>query len=158
MCERKKYHRVKITTCYYQLYDQRQPYREYKTSANRSTFGPVAQAGHSRANRGQRKRVVKSGGTDEEHDAAGPAVMWLMRYKRMPFAMVLINPGSKGDTGSRNPAYLAKNPGGTIPTIEERDTGFVLGEAHAIMCYLSNKHGWDDVYPADSRRRAKVAG
>jgi glutathione S-transferase len=84
------------------------------------------------------------------------AVMWLMLYKRMPFEMVLINPGSQGDTGSRNPAYLAKNPGGTIPTIEERDTGFVLGEAHAIMCYLSNKHGWDDVYPTDHRLRAKV--
>ena len=69
------------------------------------------------------------------------AVMWLMLYKRTPFEMVLINPGSKGETGSRNPAYLAKNPGGTIPTIEEPDTGFVLSEAHAIMCYLSNTHG-----------------
>ncbi|MDH3641269.1 MAG: glutathione S-transferase family protein [Gammaproteobacteria bacterium] len=84
------------------------------------------------------------------------AVMWLMLYKRTPFQMVLINPGSKGDNGSRNPAYLAKNPGGTIPTIEEPDSGFVLGEAHAIMCYLSNKHGWDDVYPADHRLRARV--
>jgi glutathione S-transferase len=84
------------------------------------------------------------------------AVMWLMLYKRTPFDMVLINPGSKGDSGSRNPVYLAKNPGGTIPTIEEPDTGFVLGEAHAIMCYLSTKHGWDDVYPADYRLRAKV--
>lgn len=84
------------------------------------------------------------------------AVMWLMLYKRMPFEMVLINPGSKGETGSRNPAFLAKNPGGTIPTIEEPDTGFVLGEAHAIMCYLANKHGWNDVYPADHRRRAAV--
>ncbi len=84
------------------------------------------------------------------------AVMWLMLYKRTPFEMVLINPGSKGETGSRNAAYLAKNPGGTIPTIEEPDTGFVLGEAHAIMCYLSNKYGWTDVYPADHRLRAKV--
>ena len=84
------------------------------------------------------------------------AVMWLMLYKRLPFEMVLINPGSHGDTGSRHPAYLAKNPGGTIPTIEERDTGFVLGEAHAIMCYLSTKHGWDDVYPTDPRLHAKV--
>jgi glutathione S-transferase len=74
----------------------------------------------------------------------------------MPFEMLLINPGSRGDTGSRNPAYLAKNPGGTIPTIEEPDTGFVLGEAHAILCYLSNKHGWEDVYPPDPRLRAKV--
>jgi glutathione S-transferase len=24
------------------------------------------------------------------------------------------------------------------------------------MCYLSNKHGWDDVYPTDHRLRAKV--
>lgn len=84
------------------------------------------------------------------------AVMWLLLYKRMPFEMVLINPGSKGDTGSRNPAYLAKNPGGTIPTIEEPDSGFVLGEAHAIMCYLCSRHGWDDVYPADLHARAKV--
>lgn len=84
------------------------------------------------------------------------AVMWLLLYKRTPFEMVLINPGSKGETGSRNPAYLAKNPGGTIPTIEEPDSGFVLGEAHAILCYLSNKHAWHDVYPADHRLRAKV--
>ncbi len=84
------------------------------------------------------------------------AVMWLMLYKNTPFEMVLINPGSKGETGSRNPAYLAKNPGGTIPTIEEPDSGFVLAEAHAIMCYLSNKHGWHDVYPADHQQRARV--
>ena len=78
------------------------------------------------------------------------AVMWLMLYKHLPFEMVLINPGSKGDTGSRNPAYLAKNP------IEEPDTHFVLGEAQAIMCYLSNKHGWTDVYPSDHQSRARV--
>jgi len=70
--------------------------------------------------------------------------------------MVLINPGSSGDNGSRNPGYLAKNPGGTIPTIEEPDENFVLGEAHAILCYLCNKHGWTDVYPADPNARARV--
>ena len=84
------------------------------------------------------------------------AVMWLLIYKRMPFEMVLINPGSKGETGSRNPAFLEKNPGGTIPTIEEPDTGFTLGEAHAIMCYLSNLHGWDDVYPSEPKERARI--
>ena len=51
------------------------------------------------------------------------AVMWLMLYKQLPFEMVLINPGSKGENGSRNPAYLAKNPGGTIPMIEEPKFG-----------------------------------
>ena len=84
------------------------------------------------------------------------AVMWLLLIKRMPFEMVLINPGSKGENGSRHPSYLAKNPGGTIPTIEEPDTGFVLGEAHTILCYLSNRHGWEDVYPSDPARRAKI--
>ena len=84
------------------------------------------------------------------------AVMWLMILKRLPFEMVLINPGSEGKSGSRNPTYLSKNPAGTIPCIEEPDTNFVLGEAHAIMCYLSRKHGWNDVYPEDNRRRATV--
>ncbi len=84
------------------------------------------------------------------------AVMWLMLYKAMPFEMVLINPGTTGENGSRHPDYLAKNPGGTIPTIEEPDSGFVLGEAHAILSYLCNKHGWTDVYPAEPERRARV--
>ena len=84
------------------------------------------------------------------------AVMWLLLFKRLPFEMVLTNPGSKGETGSRNPAYLAINPGGTIPTIQEPDTGFALGEAHAILCYLCNRHGWTDVYPASPERRARV--
>jgi len=84
------------------------------------------------------------------------AVMWLLLYKQTPFELVLINPGSRGETGSRHPDYLARNPGGTIPMLDEPDTGFVLSEAHAIMCYLSNANGWDDVYPTDHRLRAKV--
>jgi glutathione S-transferase len=84
------------------------------------------------------------------------AVMWLMLHKRMPFEMVLTNPGTSGENGSRHPDYLAKNPGGTIPTIEEPDTGFTLGEAHAILCYLCNKYGWSDMYPAEPQERARV--
>ena len=84
------------------------------------------------------------------------AVVWLMLYKRLAFDMVPINPGSKNEGGSRSPAFLEKNPGGTIPTLEEPDTGFVLAEGHAILCYLCNKFGWTDLYPADAQRRAKV--
>ncbi|MDA0791069.1 MAG: glutathione S-transferase family protein [Proteobacteria bacterium] len=84
------------------------------------------------------------------------AVMWLMFYKRLPFEMVLINPGSRGETGSRNPAYLAKNPGGTIPCLEDPNTGYTLGEAHAIMSYLCRRHGWDDLYPEDFEQRGRV--
>lgn len=84
------------------------------------------------------------------------AVMWLLLMKRVLFEMVLINPGSKGDNGSRHPDYLAKNPGGTIPCIEEPDTGFTLGEAHAIMTYLARTHGWTDLYPDDEKVRARI--
>ena len=84
------------------------------------------------------------------------AVIWLLFLKRMPFEMVLINPGSEGKSGSRNPAFLAKNPAGTIPVIEEPESGFVLGEAHAIMSYLCRKYEWHDVYPLDPQERARV--
>lgn len=83
-------------------------------------------------------------------------VIWLMLHKDLPFTLVPVNPGSKSEGGSRSEAYLAKNPSGTIPLLEEPDTGFVVGESHAILCYLSNKHGWTDVYPADAEARAKV--
>ena len=84
------------------------------------------------------------------------AVLWLLLLKEKPFELVLINPGSMGNNGSRNPDYLAKNPAGTIPCIEEPDTGFTLGEAHAIMTYLARTEGWTDVYPADEQARAKI--
>ena len=82
--------------------------------------------------------------------------MWLMLYKRQPFEMVLINPGSSGETGSRNPAYLKKFPGGTIPSFEDSESGFLLSEAHAIMCYLCNRFGWTDLYPDSPELRAKI--
>ena len=84
------------------------------------------------------------------------AVLWLLLLKRMPFELVLINPGSRGDAGSRNPEYLAKNPSCTIPCIEEPESGFTLGEAHAIMTYLARTNGWADVYPDDERERARI--
>jgi len=40
-------------------------------------------------------------------------------------AAAFIQPGSEGKSGSRNPTYLAKNPAGTIPCIEEPGSGFV---------------------------------
>lgn len=84
------------------------------------------------------------------------AVMWLLLARRVPFRMVPTVPGSKGDGGSRSAAYLERNPGGTIPTYEEPDTGFVLGESAAILGYLASRHGWSDLYPTDPRERARV--
>ena len=84
------------------------------------------------------------------------AVLWLMLYKQKPFEMVLINPGSSSEGGSRHPDYLAKFPTGTIPSIEDIETGFVLSESHAIMSYLCNKFDWNDLYPSNHEQRAKV--
>ena len=84
------------------------------------------------------------------------AVLWLMLYKQKPFEMVLINPGSSSEGGSRHPDYLAKFPTGTIPSIEDKETGFVLSESHAIRCFLCNKFDWNDLYPSNHEERAKV--
>ena len=84
------------------------------------------------------------------------AVMWLMLIKKFPFKLMLTNPGSSSEGGSRHPDYLQKFPTGTIPSLEDLDTGFVISESHAIMCYLCNKYNWDDLYPANPEKRAKV--
>ena len=84
------------------------------------------------------------------------AVMWLMLIKNFPFKLKLTNPGSSSEGGSRHPDFLKKFPTGTIPSLEDPDTGFAISESHAIMCYLCNKHGWDDLYPQNPEARAKV--
>jgi glutathione S-transferase len=51
---------------------------------------------------------------------------------------------------TRTPEYLALNPNGRVPTID--DDGFVLSESMAINLYLAKKHG--KLYPADARNEA----
>jgi glutathione S-transferase len=41
--------------------------------------------------------------------------------------------------GNKEPAYLALNPNGLVPTID--DDGFVLWESNTILRYLAAKHG-----------------
>ena len=84
------------------------------------------------------------------------AVVWALLLKEQPFEMKLINPGHSGKGGSRHPDYLAKNPGGTIPCIEEPDSGYTLGEAHAILTYLVQKHAWTDLYPESLQERGRI--
>jgi glutathione S-transferase len=60
--------------------------------------------------------------------------------------------GKKG-----TPEFLAKDPADLTPLLEE--DGLAKGslwESCAIMQYLSNKHGFDDLYPTDPARRAMV--
>ncbi|HET6263287.1 MAG TPA: glutathione S-transferase, partial [Usitatibacter sp.] len=49
------------------------------------------------------------------------------------------------------PEYLAMNPNGLVPVIE--DDGFVLYESNAIVRYLARDAA---LFPADPKRRADV--
>ena len=84
------------------------------------------------------------------------AVLWLLLLKRQTFELVMVNPGSSGENGSRHPDFLKMNPAGTIPCLLEPETGFSLGESHAIMTYLADAHGWTDMYSSDLHERAKI--
>src|SRR5437588_12573952 len=51
------------------------------------------------------------------------------------------------------PEYLAKNPNGLVPTLEEED-GFILWESNTIVRYLAAKHGAGTLEPSDPKQRA----
>jgi glutathione S-transferase len=54
----------------------------------------------------------------------------------------------------RRPEYLALNPNGKVPVLE--DGGFVLSESNAIMQYLADKALDGSLFPRDAQRRADV--
>jgi glutathione S-transferase len=55
---------------------------------------------------------------------------------------------------NRDPDYLALNPNGLIPTLNE--DGFVLWESNAIVRYLANKSGQGTLEPRDPIARARA--
>ena len=54
----------------------------------------------------------------------------------------------------RQPAFLARNPAGRVPVLE--DGSVILPESHAIMLYLAAKAPDQTLYPADLTRQAHV--
>ena len=55
---------------------------------------------------------------------------------------------------NKEPAYLAMNPNGLVPTLEEED-GFLLWESNSIVRYLAGKHDKSGVLePKDAKQRA----
>jgi glutathione S-transferase len=59
-----------------------------------------------------------------------------------------------GPAGARKPEYLAVNPNGRLPAIE--DGNFVLWESQAITLYLAKKHSSGRLYPATLEGEAKA--
>lgn len=56
--------------------------------------------------------------------------------------------------GNREPAYLAMNPNGLVPTLQEGD--FVLWESNSIVRYLARKYGAGTLEPADAPAIARA--
>jgi glutathione S-transferase len=59
-----------------------------------------------------------------------------------------------GEAGARKADYLALNPNGRLPTID--DDGFVLWESLAITLYLAKKHATGTLYPATLEGEAEA--
>jgi len=57
------------------------------------------------------------------------------------------------DGEHRKPEFLAINPAGKIPVIN--DDGFIMFESGAICRYLADKHN-SDLYPKDTKKRATI--
>jgi glutathione S-transferase len=55
---------------------------------------------------------------------------------------------------NKEPAYLAMNPNGLVPTLEEED-GFLLWESNSVVRYLAGKYDKSGVLePKDPKQRA----
>lgn len=74
---------------------------------------------------------------------------WLCAELAIPYEAVETN----FTEGAKTSAYLAINPNGRVPAIE--DDGFRLFESFAINLYLAKKHGLGKLYPADLQGEAK---
>ena len=76
-------------------------------------------------------------------------VMWALGEMSLPVERLDVG-GPFGKT--KETAYLAINPNGLVPTLEEED-GFTLWESNSILRYLAAKHR-SSLEPADLRVRA----
>src|ERR1700675_1350434 len=78
-------------------------------------------------------------------------VMWAVGEIALPHERIdIAGPFGK----NKEPAYLAMNPNGLVPTLEEED-GFLLWESNSVVRYLAGKHDKAGVIePKDPKQRA----
>jgi glutathione S-transferase len=78
-------------------------------------------------------------------------VIWIAKEVGVDFEHI---PVEIGPGGARESDYLAINPNGRLPTID--DDGFILWESLAITLYLAKKHSTGRIYPATLEGEAKA--
>jgi len=77
--------------------------------------------------------------------------LWMAKELGLDYENVAVDFAS-GET--RKPAYLALNPNGHVPAID--DNGFVLWESMAINLYLAKKYGLGTLYPTTLEGEAQA--
>ena len=77
--------------------------------------------------------------------------IWMAKELGLDYEHV---PIETGPAGARKPEYLAVNPNGRLPAIEDGD--YVLWESQAITLYLAKKHSPGRLYPATLQGEAKA--
>jgi glutathione S-transferase len=78
--------------------------------------------------------------------------LWAAEETGVPYEIVPVSFGA-GERGTRSEWFLAINPNGHIPVID--DEGFVLWESLAINLYLARRYG-RGLYPGGSTEEADV--
>lgn len=77
--------------------------------------------------------------------------LWLTKELGLDYDNVAVD-FATGET--RQPAYLAINPNGHVPTID--DDGFILWESMVINLYLAKKHASGTLYPTTLEDEART--
>lgn len=78
-------------------------------------------------------------------------VVWALEELQLAYEHV---PLGGSDKGLDDPAYLAMNPNGRVPTL--RDGDLIVWESHAVVRYLGGAYGSGLLFPIDPRERAVV--
>ncbi len=78
------------------------------------------------------------------------SVYWTCLIKRLPFELRMYGDWSK----LYEPEFLNLNPSGQVPTIVDGE--FALYEMPAILVYLCEKHGWQDLLPGVVETRGRI--
>lgn len=77
--------------------------------------------------------------------------LWIAKELGLDYEHI---PVEIGAAGARQPEYLAINPNGRLPAID--DAGFALWESLAITLYLAKKHALGTLYPATLEGEARA--